>query len=106
MSLTRPGVVGVGMTPMRTRRPDTDLFGLIRDASVAALVDADVSMADVDLVVLSQGPDALYGIGHPEQELVDVLAARGKRVVRVQTGGATGTSAVQMAWWAIAAGES
>lgn len=106
MSLTRPGVVGVGMTPMRTRRPDTDLFGLIRDASVAALVDADVSMADVDLVVLSQGPDALYGIGHPEQELVDVLAARGKRVVRVQTGGATGTSAVQMAWGAIAAGES
>lgn len=106
MSATRVGVVGVGMTPMRTRRPDTDLFGLIRDASVAALDDADVSMADVDLVVLSQAPDALHGIGHPEQELVDVLAARGKRVVRVHTGGATGTSAAQMAWWAIAAGES
>ncbi|MGK2876037.1 MAG: thiolase family protein [Nocardioides sp.] len=106
MSSTRVGIVGVGMTPMRARRPDTDLFGLLREAAVGALGDASVTMGDVDLVVLSQGPDALYGIGHPEQELVDVLAARGKRVVRVQTGGTTGTAAVQMAWWAIAAGEA
>ena len=106
MTASRVAVVGVGMTAMRTRRPDIDLFGLLQEASVAALLDAGLEMDDVDLVVLSQAPDALHGIGHPEQELVDVLAARGKRLMRVHTGGATGTSAAQMAWWAIAAGEA
>lgn len=97
-------VVGVGMSHFRTRRDDEDLVGLLQEGAERALADAGVEMDDVDALVLSQSPDALHGIAHPEQAAAGPLAALGKPVLRVHTGGATGASAFQVGWWAVASG--
>lgn len=97
-------VIGVGMSRFRTRRDDEDLVGLLQEGAELALADAGVGMGDVDALILSQSPDALHGIAHPEQAAAGPLAALGKPVLRVHTGGATGASAFQVGWWAVASG--
>jgi acetyl-CoA C-acetyltransferase len=97
-------VVGVGMSAFRTRRDDVDLPGLYQEGAALALADAGLDMADIGLVVLAQSPDALHGIGHPEQLAAGALGVHGIPMVRVNTGGATGASAVQAGWWAVASG--
>lgn len=97
-------VTGVGMSRFRKRRDDADLFGLIQEVAEEALDDAGLAMADVDAVVLSEAPDALHGIGHPEQAVPVALGCGGTPILRAHTGGATGTSAAQLGWWAVASG--
>lgn len=97
-------VVGVGMSSFQTRRDDEDLPGLLQEASASALADAGLDMRDVDAVVLAQSPDALHGLGHPEQAAAGALATRGKPMLRVNTGGASGASAAQVGWWAVTSG--
>jgi len=97
-------VVGVGMSEFRTRRDDEDLRGLIQEGAHAALADAGLEPSDVDAFVLAEAPDALHGIGHPEQLAAGALAIAGRPALRVNTGGATGASAAQLGWWAVASG--
>lgn len=97
-------VTGVGMSYFQKRRGDADLFGLMQEVAEEGLADAGLTMADVDAVVLSQAPDALHGIGHPEQTAPAHLALAGKPVLRAHTGGLTGLSAAQVGWWAVASG--
>lgn len=97
-------IVGVGMSRFRTRREDEDLRGLVQEAAVEALDDAGLTMDDIDAIVLAQAPDALHGMGHPEQLAAGALGAAGRPILRVNTGGATGASAAQLGWWAVASG--
>jgi acetyl-CoA C-acetyltransferase len=97
-------VVGVGMSAFRTRRDDTDLFGLMQEVTDEALGDAGCSMDDIDGVVFSEAPDALHGIGHPEQLAVAALGSTDRPVLRAHTGGLTGMSAAQLGWWMVASG--
>ncbi len=97
-------VVGVGMSHFQTRRPDEDLVGLLQEGAERALADAGLGMADIDAIVLSQSPDALHGLGHPEQAAAGELATLGKPLLRVHTGGATGASAFQAGWWGVVSG--
>lgn len=106
MSPQRCAVAGVGMSKFQTKRDDLDLVGLYQEGAVLALADAGLEMADIDMVVLAQSPDALHGIGHPEQTAAGALGLHGKPLMRVNTGGATGASAVQAGWWAVASGRS
>ncbi|HLF40759.1 MAG TPA: thiolase family protein [Acidimicrobiia bacterium] len=99
-------VVGVGMSAFRTRRDDVDLVGLYQEGAGLALADAGLGMADIDMVVLAQSPDALHGIGHPEQVAAGALGLHGRPLMRINTGGATGASAVQAGWWAVASGRA
>jgi acetyl-CoA C-acetyltransferase len=92
------------MSHFRTRRDDEDLVGLLQEGAELALGDAGLDMGDIDALVLSQSPDALHGIGHPEQAAAAALGAGGRPVLRVHTGGATGASAFQVGWWAVASG--
>lgn len=104
MTVRRTAIVGVGMSAFRTRRDDEDLRGLIQEGAEGALADSGLGPSDIDAFVLAQAPDALHGIGHPEQLAAGALAAGGRPVLRVNTGGATGASAVQLGWWAVASG--
>jgi acetyl-CoA C-acetyltransferase len=99
-------VVGVGMSAFQTRRDDVDLAGLYQEGAALALADAGLDMADIGMVVLAQSPDALHGIGHPEQVAAGALGLHGLPLMRVNTGGATGASAVQAGWWAVASGRT
>jgi len=57
--MARPcAVVGIGQTNYR-RQLDVSLEGLVREAALRALEDADMTFADVDAVVIGKAPDAL-----------------------------------------------
>ena len=61
--MARPcAVVGIGQTKYKRRRDDLSLDGLVREAALRALDDAEVSFADIDAVVLGKAPDALEGV--------------------------------------------
>ena len=68
-------VVGVGQTHHKSRRRDVSMGGLVREAVFRALEDAQMTMADIDAVVLGKAPDLFEGVMKPELYLSDALGA-------------------------------
>jgi acetyl-CoA C-acetyltransferase len=88
----RCAVVGVGQTHFAKRRDDVSMPGLLREAIDRALEDAELTLADIDAVVIGKAPDAFEGIIQPELFLADALGATGKPLLRVHTAGSVGGS--------------
>lgn len=86
-------VVGAGQTNHARRRTDVSQVGLAREAAIRALEDADLTMDDIDSVIVATGPVLFAAVNQPEKWLVDALGARMKPVVRVTSGGGTGLAA-------------
>ncbi len=104
MTGRRVAIAGVGQTPFRHRYPDVIYPDLVREATRLAVADAGLRIADVDAVVYSMAPDALIGVSHAERWVVDAAGAAGRPLLRVNTGGSTGLSAVQAAHDHVASG--
>jgi acetyl-CoA C-acetyltransferase len=100
----RVAAIGVGQTRFGATRDSDNYPTLLRKASWVALESCGLTMSDIDAVVLALAPEALMGINHAERVCVDAVGARGKPLLRVQTGGATGLSAVQAGYVHIASG--
>ncbi|GAC1325517.1 MAG: thiolase domain-containing protein [Mycobacteriales bacterium] len=83
-------IVGAGQTNHARRRKDVTQVGLAREAVVRALEDAELTMDDIDSVVVCTGPVLFAAVNQPEKWLVDAIGARLKPVVRVTSGGGTG----------------
>jgi len=83
-------IVGAGQTHHARRRTDVTQVGLAREAAIRALQDADLTMDDIDSVIVCTGPVLFAAVNQPEKWLVDALGARLKPVVRVTSGGGTG----------------
>lgn len=83
-------IVGTGQTDHSRRRTDVTQVGLAREAVVRALQDADLTMDDIDSVVVCTGPVLFAAVNQPEKWLADAIGARYKPVVRVTSGGGTG----------------
>jgi acetyl-CoA C-acetyltransferase len=88
----RCAVVGIGQTHFKKRRDDVSIAGLLREAIDRALEDAEVTLKDVDAVVIGKAPDAFEGIVMPELFLADAVGAAGKPLLRVHTAGSVGGS--------------
>jgi acetyl-CoA C-acetyltransferase len=88
----RCAVVGVGQTHHKKVRDDVSIPGLLREAALRALDDAEMTFADVDALVIGKAPDAFEGIVQPELFLADALGAAGKPMLRVHTAGSVGGS--------------
>lgn len=86
---SRVGVIGVGQTSYRRHHSDKSSGELIFDAVDEALKDAEVDVADVDVVIAGVAPDALAGENSVERT---AMIGRGKPLLRVNTGGVTGSS--------------
>lgn len=104
MGPRRVAIIGFGQSRFRHRRDDASYPELVQEAMVVALQDAGVSIDDIEAVVFSLAPDALIGIGNAERWCVDAIGASGKPFMRVNTGGSTGISSVQTAYYHIASG--
>jgi acetyl-CoA C-acetyltransferase len=87
----RSAVIGIGQTDYR-KQLEVTLDGLVREAALAAVSDAGLTMADIDAVVIGKAPDALEGVMMPELSLCDALGAVGKPIHRVHTAGSVGAS--------------
>ena len=97
----RAAVVGVGQTQYRRRHSGRNTAELVREAVVAALADAQMDLDGIGLVVGGVAPDALAGIDHID---MGSIARPGIPYFRVNTGGATGSSAFLAGLTWIAAG--
>ena len=86
------GVIGIGQTKHDAKRIDVSMPGLLREAAVRALEDAELSWRDIDAVVLGKAPDMFEGVMMPELFLADALGAAGKPMLRVHTAGSVGGS--------------
>ena len=83
-------ILGTGQTNHARRRTDVSTIGLSREAVLRALEDADLTMDDIDSVVVCSGPVLFAAVNQPEKWLADAIGARNKPVVRVTSGGGTG----------------
>jgi acetyl-CoA C-acetyltransferase len=91
-------VVGIGQTKYKTKRGDVSIAGLVREAAVHALEDADLSWNDIDAVVIGKAPDRFEGVIMPESYLTDALGCNGKPMLRVHTAGSVGGSTALVAF--------
>lgn len=98
------GIIGTGQSAFTKSRSDVTYPELVREGAELALADAGVTMADVGAVVFPLAPDALIGVGNGERWCVEALGAQGKPFMRVNTGGATGLTAVVAGYVHVASG--
>jgi acetyl-CoA C-acetyltransferase len=90
-------VVGIGQTSYTTKRDDVSIAGLVREAAVNALKDAELTWDDIDAVILGKAPDMFEGVIMPEVYLTDALGCNGKPMLRVHTAGSVGGSTALVA---------
>src|SRR6188474_2094097 len=93
----RVAVVGIGQTKHASARGDVSIAGLLREAAMRALEDAQLTFADIDAVVIGKAPDFFEGVMMPELYLADALGAAGKPMLRVHTAGSVGGSTALVA---------
>ncbi len=93
----RTAVLGVGQTEYRATRGDVSVAGLVREAALRALADAECTWADIDAVVIGKAPDFFEGLMMPELFLADALGCAGKPILRVHTAGSVGGSTALVA---------
>ncbi|NQY56539.1 MAG: thiolase family protein [Ilumatobacteraceae bacterium] len=94
-------ILGINMTKFG-KRPDLDTVDLAAEATMAALADGGVTMADMD--VLAAGN--LMGRGGIGQQLQKQVGQTGIPVFNVSNACATGATALRTAIMAIKAGEA
>src|SRR3954449_11340798 len=104
MAGNRVAVVGVGQTVHRAARKDVSMAGLVREAAIEALEDAQMTWSDIDAVVIGKAPDMFEGVAMPELYLADALGAVGKPMMRVHTAGSVGGSTSIVAAKLVSAG--
>jgi acetyl-CoA C-acetyltransferase len=90
-------IAGVGQTKYLRRHVEFSSAELVRQAVLQALRDADIDLDAIGLVVGGVAPDALAGINHID---LQSIVRQGIPYFRVNTGGATGSSALlaAMSW--------
>ncbi|MBW1757406.1 MAG: thiolase domain-containing protein, partial [Deltaproteobacteria bacterium] len=59
-------VIGIGQTKHQESRRDLSIPGLVRDAALRALQDADMTWKDIDSIVIGTAPDMFEGVMMPE----------------------------------------
>jgi acetyl-CoA C-acetyltransferase len=97
-------VIGVGQTRFKHHHPDKTYVELAQDAARLALDQAGLDLQEIDAIVFSMAPTQFMGVNDADRWAVDHVWGQGKPFMRVHTGGATGGSAVQAAYYHIASG--
>ena len=95
-------ILGASMTKFG-RYPDKDLIDLGAEAALAALDDAGVSMADMDVMGAGNLMEAASGVG---QRIQKQVGQNGVPVYNVANACATGATAIRCVYTAIKAGEA
>jgi acetyl-CoA C-acetyltransferase len=99
----RVGIVGVGQTHHASQRLDASGVELIAEAVTRALDDAEITIKDIDAVVIGN-MDHFENINYVDMWAVDGLGAVMKPVFKVTTGGTTGTTIAACAFYTVASG--
>jgi len=87
----RVAIIGVGETAGKRRRDDVSEVELVNEAVRAALEDAQLTIRDIDAVVLGN-MEFFEGTFYTDQWLVEGLGSYGKSGVKVNCAGDTGAT--------------
>src|SRR5690606_14434625 len=85
-------VIGIGQSDKYRSKIKKSVAGLVREAALNALNDAQLTWADIDAVIIGKAPDFFEGVVMPEIYLADALGCVGKPMLRVHTAGSVGGS--------------
>ena len=85
----RVAIVGTGQTFHKSHRPDVNGQEIINEAVRAALKDAELSINDIDAIVIGN-MDHFEGINYVDCWSVDGSGGVMKPVIKITTGGTTG----------------
>lgn len=96
-------VLGAGMTRFMRRALETGRE-LCWEAASAALQEAEMSLDEIDCVVLATAPDAFDGVHMKGEYLLDGAGGKGKPYMRVYVGGGSGVFAIIGGWYHLASG--
>jgi acetyl-CoA C-acetyltransferase len=99
----RVGIVGVGQTHHASQRLDCSGVELIAEAVTRALDDAEVTLDDIDAIVIGN-MDHFENINYVDTWATDGLGSCMKPVFKVTTGGTTGTTVAACAYYHAASG--
>ncbi|RMF26640.1 MAG: thiolase domain-containing protein [Chloroflexi bacterium] len=103
MSRDRVAIVGAGMTKFVRRAQETPKE-LAWEAASKALESCEMTLDDVDAVVIGTAPEAFDGVHMKSEYLSDGAGGWGKPVIRGYVGGGTGVFSVIQGWYHIASG--
>ena len=99
----RVAIIGTGQTHHRSRRLDVNGRELIYEAVTRALADCELTMADVDAIVIGN-MDHFESINYVDTWSVEGSGGVMKPIMKVTTGGTTGTSVAIAAYYHVASG--
>ena len=97
-------IVGIGTTKFRARWPDKTYFELAFDAAKMAVADARIERDRIDCAVYGIYNDFFQRQYQPDAFVHDYIGLGLKPAVRVNTGGATGGSALRIGYAEVASG--
>jgi acetyl-CoA C-acetyltransferase len=97
-------VLGAGLTKFMRRSLETGRE-LCWEAAAAALQEADLTIEDIDCVVMATAPDAFDGVHMKGEYLLDGAGGKGRPYVRVYVGGGSGVFAPIAGWYHVASGK-
>lgn len=104
--MRRVAIIGTGTTPFRPRFKDKTYYELAFDAAKETFEDAGISHHDVDSAVYGIYNEFFQRQVQPDLYVHDYLGLGGKPAMRVNTGGATGGSALRAGFQEVASGMS
>jgi len=99
----RVAIIGTGQTHHRSRRLDVNGREMIHEAVTRALDDCGLTMRDIDAIVIGN-MDHFEGINYVDTWSVDGSGAIMKPILKVTTGGTTGTTVAMAAYYHVASG--
>ncbi len=103
MGMRRVAVVGAGMTKFVRRSLETGKE-LAWEAASRALESCEMTLDDIDCVVMGTAPDAFDAVHMKAEYLSDGAGAWGKPYIRGYVGGGTGVYSVIQGWYHVASG--
>ncbi|MFC1474720.1 thiolase family protein [bacterium] len=103
--MSRVAIVGMGTTKFKARWPEKTYYELGFDATKMALEDGGLGKDDIDCVVYGMYNDFFARQYQPDMIMHDYIGMPPKPSVRVNTGGATGGSALRIGYSEVASGQ-
>ncbi|HDP24023.1 MAG TPA: thiolase family protein [Deltaproteobacteria bacterium] len=103
MGKKRVAIVGTGQTFHKSHRPDVNGQELINEAVQRALLDADMTIQDIDAVVIGN-MDHFEGINYVDCWSVDGSGGVMRPIIKLTTGGTTGSTLAIGGYHMIASG--
>jgi len=99
----RVGIVGVGQTHHRSKRSDVNGQEIINEAVSRALAGAELTIEEIDAVVIGN-MDHFEGINYVDMWSVDGSGGYMKPIMKVTTGGTTGSTVAAAGYYQAASG--